>query len=110
MPGCGGRERRDHGNGKLSGRGCHRYLLAPGAGALFLPDRDTQQDAHRMQRTGAGRAHPRGTLLRILVKMAAETGRAADSEVAGLLAGCARQDRQAFQRLYERTAPQLLPA
>jgi len=28
--------------------------------------------------------------------------------VAGLLAGCARQDRQAFQRLYERTAPQLL--
>jgi len=28
--------------------------------------------------------------------------------VAGLLAACARQDRQAFQRLYERTAPQLL--
>lgn len=28
--------------------------------------------------------------------------------MAGLLAACARQDRQAFQRLYERTAPQLL--
>ncbi len=31
-----------------------------------------------------------------------------DPEVARLLAACARQDRQAFQRLYERTAPQLL--
>jgi RNA polymerase sigma-70 factor (ECF subfamily) len=40
--------------------------------------------------------------------MAAETGRALDVEVASLLAACARQDRQAFQRLYERTAPQLL--
>jgi RNA polymerase sigma-70 factor, ECF subfamily len=40
--------------------------------------------------------------------MAAETGRAEDGEVAGLLAACARQDRQAFQRLYERTASQLL--
>ncbi|HTL49217.1 MAG TPA: sigma-70 family RNA polymerase sigma factor [Steroidobacteraceae bacterium] len=40
--------------------------------------------------------------------MAAETARADDSEVAGLLAACARQDRPAFQRLYERTAPQLL--
>jgi RNA polymerase sigma-70 factor (ECF subfamily) len=40
--------------------------------------------------------------------MAAETARADDSEVAGLLAACAHQDRQAFQRLYERTAPQLL--
>ena len=56
----------------------------------------------------AGQTHPRGRLLRILGKMAEETGRAADSEVAGLLAGCARQDRRAFQRLYERTAPQLL--
>jgi len=59
-------------------------------------------------RAYAGRPHPRGRVLRILGKMAAETGRAADSEVAGLLAGCARQNRQAFQRLYERTAPQLL--
>jgi RNA polymerase sigma-70 factor, ECF subfamily len=40
--------------------------------------------------------------------MAAETARAGDDEVAGLLAGCARQDRQAFQRLYERTSSQLL--
>jgi RNA polymerase sigma-70 factor (ECF subfamily) len=40
--------------------------------------------------------------------MAAETSRATDSEVAELLAACARQDRQAFQRLYERTASQLL--
>jgi RNA polymerase sigma-70 factor, ECF subfamily len=54
------------------------------------------------------RVHPGTGALRILGKMAAETGRAADSEVAQLLAGCARQDRQAFQRLYERTASQLL--
>jgi RNA polymerase sigma-70 factor (ECF subfamily) len=40
--------------------------------------------------------------------MAADTGRAEDGEVAELLAACARQDRQAFQRLYERTASQLL--
>jgi len=40
--------------------------------------------------------------------MASDTERAAEGEVAGLLAACARQDRQAFQRLYERTAPQLL--
>lgn len=31
-----------------------------------------------------------------------------ESEIAGLLSRCARQDRQAFQFLYERTAPQLL--
>lgn len=36
----------------------------------------------------------------------AKTG--TDEEVAELLAGCARRDRPAFQRLYERTAPQLL--
>ncbi len=53
-------------------------------------------------------AHPAGWALRILVRMASDTERAAESEVAGLLAACARQDRQAFQRLYERTAPQLL--
>jgi RNA polymerase sigma-70 factor (ECF subfamily) len=52
--------------------------------------------------------HPAARRLRILDRMAAETARAEDSEVAGLLAACARQDRQAFQRLYERTAPQLL--
>ena len=61
-----------------------------------------------MDAAGAGRAHPGGWALRILPRMAAETERAAESEVAGLLAACARQDRQAFQRLYERTAPQLL--
>jgi RNA polymerase sigma-70 factor (ECF subfamily) len=52
--------------------------------------------------------HPSLAALRILVRMAAETERADDAEVSGLLAACARQDRQAFQRLYERTAPQLL--
>jgi RNA polymerase sigma-70 factor (ECF subfamily) len=40
--------------------------------------------------------------------MATNTERTAESEVAGLLAACARQDRQAFQRLYDCTAPQLL--
>ena len=40
--------------------------------------------------------------------MPAETTRAADSDVARLIAACARQDRRAFQQLYERTAPQLL--
>ena len=52
--------------------------------------------------------HPVAGPLRILVVMRAETDRSADSEVAGLLADCARRDRDAFQRLYERTAPQLL--
>jgi RNA polymerase sigma-70 factor, ECF subfamily len=52
--------------------------------------------------------HPGVRGLRILDRMAAETARADDSEVAGLLAACARQDRQAFQRLYESAAPQLL--
>ena len=49
-----------------------------------------------------------GGTLRILGRMAAESTRAADSEVAGLIAACARQDRPSFQKLYERTAPQLL--
>lgn len=40
--------------------------------------------------------------------MAATPERALDSELAGLLRACAKQDRQAFQRLYERTSPQLL--
>jgi len=40
--------------------------------------------------------------------MTPETDRSTDSEVATLLADCARRDREAFQRLYERTAPQLL--
>jgi RNA polymerase sigma-70 factor (ECF subfamily) len=37
-----------------------------------------------------------------------ETDRISEGEVARLLADCARRDRDAFQRLYERTAPQLL--
>jgi RNA polymerase sigma-70 factor (ECF subfamily) len=40
--------------------------------------------------------------------MPPETDRSADDEVAGLLRDCARRDRGAFQRLYERTSPQLL--
>ena len=40
--------------------------------------------------------------------MGTETDRGTDGEIAGLLAACARQDRDAFQRLYARTAPQLL--
>jgi RNA polymerase sigma-70 factor (ECF subfamily) len=40
--------------------------------------------------------------------MAASTGVDTEPEIARLLAACARQDRQAFQRLYECTAPQLL--
>ena len=53
-------------------------------------------------------AHPSEQSLRILVRMALNSERAAEGEVAGLLAACARQDSRAFQRLYERTAPQLL--
>lgn len=40
--------------------------------------------------------------------MAESTGQDMEPEVAGLLAACARQDRQAFQRLYQLTSPQLL--
>jgi len=40
--------------------------------------------------------------------MSPQTGRSEDSEVAGLLAKCARRDQAAFQRLYDRTSPQLL--
>jgi RNA polymerase sigma-70 factor (ECF subfamily) len=40
--------------------------------------------------------------------MATTAGHGAESEIAGYLARCARQDRQAFQRLYDSTAPQLL--
>ncbi|MGQ0430382.1 MAG: sigma-70 family RNA polymerase sigma factor [Gammaproteobacteria bacterium] len=36
------------------------------------------------------------------------TGPESEPEVAGLLAACARRDRQAFQRLYELTSSQLL--
>ena len=52
--------------------------------------------------------HPATGRLRILAKMPPETDRSTDSEVAELLGDCARRDQQAFQRLYERTAPQLL--
>ena len=40
--------------------------------------------------------------------MAESAGTESEPEIARLLAACARQDRQAFQSLYERTAPQLL--
>lgn len=56
----------------------------------------------------AGGLHPGRERLRILDQMGTETGRSTDGEVAGLLAACARQDRDAFQRLYAQTAPQLL--
>lgn len=53
-------------------------------------------------------AHPVRQALRILQWMATTADSGAESEIAKLLLACARQDRQAFQRLYERTAPQLL--
>ncbi|MGH8250768.1 MAG: sigma-70 family RNA polymerase sigma factor [Steroidobacteraceae bacterium] len=40
--------------------------------------------------------------------MAHSASMESEPEVARLLAACARQDRQAFQRLYELTSPQLL--
>jgi RNA polymerase sigma-70 factor (ECF subfamily) len=40
--------------------------------------------------------------------MAESAGAGSEPEIARLLAACARQDRQAFQSLYERTAPRLL--
>lgn len=65
-------------------------------------------DAGQLDAAGPGRRHPAAVSLRILSTMPPDSDRSADSEVARLLAGCARQDREAFQRLYERTAPQLL--
>ena len=62
-----------------------------------------EQDA-----AAAGGPHPAADRLRILEQMGTETDRSTDGEVAGLLAACARQDRDAFQRLYASTAPQLL--
>lgn len=46
--------------------------------------------------------------LRILAKMAKPVNADSEPELARLLAACARQDRAAFQRLYELTSPQLL--
>lgn len=40
--------------------------------------------------------------------MVTSAGTATNDEVGELIAACARHDRTAFQRLYERTAPQLL--
>jgi RNA polymerase sigma-70 factor (ECF subfamily) len=60
-----------------------------------------------MQRP-AGGVHPHAGRLRILDRMGVQTDRSTDGEVAGLLAACARQDRDAFRRLYAQTAPQLL--
>lgn len=49
-----------------------------------------------------------GEPLRILPGMTDRAAADSEPEVAGLLAACARQDRAAFQRLYELTSPQLL--
>lgn len=46
--------------------------------------------------------------LRILATMAEPVNADTEPEIARLLAACARQDRAAFQRLYELTSPQLL--
>lgn len=48
-----------------------------------------------------------GESLRILPGMADTAGAESEPEVARLLAACARQDRQAFQRLYDLSSPQL---
>jgi RNA polymerase sigma-70 factor (ECF subfamily) len=68
---------------------------------------DTQEAAIRMQRH-SGSLHPGPDRLRILDQMGTETDRSTDGEVAALLDACAHQDRDAFQRLYAQTAPQLL--
>ncbi|MGH8203782.1 MAG: sigma-70 family RNA polymerase sigma factor [Steroidobacteraceae bacterium] len=52
--------------------------------------------------------HPRASPLRILGRMAETAGNESEPEIARLLGACARQDRRAFQRLYESTSPQLL--
>ena len=52
--------------------------------------------------------HPESRVLRILDTMADDADKASAAEIGALLAACARQDRQAFQRLYESAAPQLL--
>lgn len=46
--------------------------------------------------------------LRILAKMVEPVNADSELEIARLLAACARQDRAAFQRVYELTSPQLL--
>jgi RNA polymerase sigma-70 factor, ECF subfamily len=46
--------------------------------------------------------------LRILATMAESVNTDTEPEIARLLAACARQNRSAFQRLYELTSPQLL--
>lgn len=52
--------------------------------------------------------HPAQRALRILMRMVESPGQDTDAEVAGLLAACARQDRQAFKRFYELTSSRLL--
>jgi len=53
-------------------------------------------------------AHPEPPALRIFLQMTESAVPESEHELAQLLAACARQDRQAFQRLYELTAAQLL--
>jgi RNA polymerase sigma-70 factor (ECF subfamily) len=49
--------------------------------------------------------HP---IVRILAIMADQATAELEPEIGGLIAACARRDRAAFQRLYERTSSQLL--
>ncbi len=51
--------------------------------------------------------HPARSTLRILMRMVESPGHDTEPEVAGLLAACGRQDRQAFRRLYELTSSRL---
>ncbi len=69
--------------------------------------RNTRFEADWMQ-AGLCQRHPPTSPLRILGMMVSDTGRSADSEVAGLIARCARRDQAAFQRLYESTSPHVL--
>ena len=52
-------------------------------------------------------AHPCARTPRILFAMTESAGAESEPEIAQLLAACARQDRQAFQRLYELSSSQL---
>ncbi len=52
-------------------------------------------------------AHPPARPPRIHFSMADSAGAESDAEIARLLGACARQDRQAFQRLYDLSSSQL---
>ena len=103
--GCG--ERRGHCHGDFSILAVSFGFSWLGWSALCLSENEIRR---RWQRGCSEplRRHPPARSLRILLEMATTAQPGAESEIAGFLARCARQDRQAFQRLYERTAPQLL--